>query len=90
LRRRRARPAGGPAICSGGAERPETVDLDTGSPVLGTQEEEACHTLAAGPYPIGGTGDVTFRADERSVLRDGFEVGAGGSFTAVLEGLLVP
>lgn len=47
---------------------------------------EACEEVAAGNgFRVLGTGDVTFRAGERIVLEDGFELQSGGSFRAVIE-----
>lgn len=69
---------------------PATLDLSTTQTVLGFQEETACGSIEAGPYPIGGTGEVTFSAGDTIVLRDGFSVASGGSFRAVIDGLLLP
>lgn len=69
---------------------PVTLDLSTNQTVLGSIEETACERIEAGPYGIGSTGDVVFSAGSTIVLRDGFSVAAGGSFRAVIDGLLVP
>ncbi len=49
-----------------------------------SRTESACQTLTATDYEVSGTGNVTFIAGERIILRDGFRVSAGGKFTAAL------
>jgi len=56
--------------------------------VSDTRTEEACLTLTAGPYAVASPGDVTFRAGEEIILRDGFSVGADARFTAEIDPLL--
>lgn len=47
---------------------------------------EACSSLRAGPaFHVGQPGDVTFRAGQRIILDDGFSVGAGARFEAVID-----
>lgn len=57
-----------------------------GQDVDATERFEACDEIAAGNgFRVLGSGDVTFRAGDRIVLQDGFEVQSGGSFRAVIE-----
>jgi glucose/arabinose dehydrogenase len=56
--------------------------------VSDTRTEEACRTLTAGPYAVTSPGEVTFRAGETVILRDGFSVGAGAGFMAEVDPLL--
>ncbi len=67
------------AGCPGGDER-TLAEED----VSDTRREEACRMLTAGPYRIHAPGEVTFRAGERIVLRNGFGV-TGGSFRAGID-----
>ncbi len=50
--------------------------------------EQACLTVTAGPYTIVAPGDVTFLAGRRITLRNGFAVGSGAAFTAVVDPVL--
>ena len=46
--------------------------------VSDTRTEQACDTLTAGPsYSIVAPGNVTLRADDSVILRDGFSLGDG-------------
>jgi glucose/arabinose dehydrogenase len=56
--------------------------------VSDTVTEEACLSLTAGPYHVLDGGNVTLRAGQRIVLRNGFEVLSGGRFTAEIDPLL--
>jgi subtilisin family serine protease len=69
---------------------PLTDDVSTMSEVLGSVTETACETLIAGPYPIGGSGIVLFRAGKEIKIQNGFSVASGGEFAAETNGLLVP
>jgi len=60
-----------------------SLDL-TNQTVAGTQTFEACDQITA-HQSFHVSGDVTFRAGQRVVLGDGFSVGAGASFQAVLQ-----
>jgi glucose/arabinose dehydrogenase len=62
-----------------------TVAPDT---VSDTRLEQACLTVTAGPYAIVAPGDVTFLTGQRIVLRNGFSVGSGATFTAAIDPLL--
>lgn len=69
---------------------PTTLILSTQQIVLDTEEEVACERLEAGPYTVGSSGDVTFRAGKTIVLGGGFLVTSGGKFRAAIDGLLMP
>jgi|GEM_PF-1558208 len=57
---------------------PATVDT--------TVTYEACHTITtSGVLSIVDPGNVVFRAGSKITLSDGFSVGAGASFTAVID-----
>ena len=62
-----------------------TVAPDT---VSDARLEQACLTVTAGPYAIVTPGDVTFLAGELIVLRNGFSVGSGATFSAAIDPLL--
>jgi len=65
----------------------EHVDL-ADQYVADTRRYQACKTLAAGPFSLGGTAKVTFEAGQRITLRPGFRVERGGVLTArVIPGL---
>jgi hypothetical protein len=66
---------------------PAVSDLDLSAQTVGTTETfEACDTISAGDgFEIGPTGDVTFRTGGSIVLRDGFSVASGASFTAFVD-----
>jgi hypothetical protein len=66
----------GPSPCSAAAD---DLTLTSGQTVNGTTTESACNSITAGPYTVGSSGDVTFRAPT-IVLRNGFVV--RGIFTA--------
>jgi len=78
----------------------DSIFLDAGFPatsnlVLSSQyvnhvvTYRACDTISAGDgYVVGPSGDVTFRAGRRVVLRDGFAVETGGTFRAVVDPFL--
>jgi len=52
----------------------------------GAAVEESCSTLAAGPAVVVDDGaDVTFRAADQVILRDGFHVAAAGRFVAAVD-----
>ena len=75
----------------------EAVSCNTSGPrvlpsetVSDTRTEEACGTLAAGPYEITSGGVVTFRAGESIELRNGFSVFDGGTFTGTIDPALAP
>jgi hypothetical protein len=61
-----------------------------GETVSDTRTEEACGTLAAGPYEIARAGVVAFRAGHSIELRNGFSVLGGGSFTGEIDPALAP
>lgn len=69
---------------------PAVSDLDLSAQTVGTTETfEACDTIAAGDgFEVGPTGDVTFRAGNLVVLRDGFSVADGGRFVAAVDPML--
>jgi hypothetical protein len=53
--------------------------------VTQTEAFEACKTITAGTnFQINSPGDVTFQAGERIILENGFSVGAGAKFRAVI------
>jgi plastocyanin len=59
--------------------------------VVGTEIYEACFTITAGPnFVVSATGDLTLRAGQQIILRDGFAVDAGGVFTAEIDPELSP
>jgi hypothetical protein len=66
---------------------PAVSDLDLSAQTVGTTETfEACDTISAGDgFEVGPTGDVTFRAGNLVVLRDGFSVADGGRFVAAVD-----
>jgi len=64
---------------------PDIVDL-AAQTVQGVAIFEACDTLAAGAgFAVAAPGEATFRAGRRIVLRDGFSVGNGASFRALID-----
>lgn|GEM_PF-3395241 len=64
---------------------PDTVDL-AAQTVQSAAIFEACDTLSAGAgFEVAAPGDATFRAGRRIVLCDGFSVGNGASFRAVID-----
>lgn len=69
-----------------------TEDLDLQNRTYsGTAVEEACGEVAAGTgVRVTSTGEATFRAGERVVLKDGFRVDSGGSFTAEIDPSIEP
>jgi hypothetical protein len=53
-----------------------------------TQTFEACETITAGPaVTVTSTGNITFQAGDRVVLRNGFSVENGGRLTVVIDPL---
>lgn len=59
----------------------------SGQTVSTTETFEACETLTAGNFTVEApNGDVTFRAGEKIVLKDGFAVESGTSFRAEIVG----
>jgi uncharacterized protein YkwD len=64
-----------------GFPAPDDLDLDFEF-VNTTETYVACDTITAEEFTVGGSGDVTFDAGQRIILRDGFAVEAGGKFTA--------
>jgi len=63
----------------------------SGTTVDSTQTFTACDVLTAGPdFQVIASGDLTFRAGARIVLRNGFSVGAGARFRAVIDPGLLP
>lgn len=70
-----------------GSGFPAAATLDLGAQTVnGTETFEACDTVSAGDgFEVGAAGDVTFRAGNRVVLRDGFSVASGGRFRALVD-----
>jgi len=66
---------------------PADTNVDLVNTLLSaTRVEGACERLTAGGNTIVATGaDVTFKAGRKIVLTDGFVVGSGASFRAVIE-----
>jgi uncharacterized repeat protein (TIGR02543 family) len=63
----------------------------SGQTISDVQSFEACNVLTAGSFQIlGGGGLVTFTAGEEIILQDGFTVGSGATFTAVIDPSLLP
>jgi hypothetical protein len=63
----------------------------SGQMISDEQSFEACSALTAGSFQIlGPGGDVTFTAGDEIILLDGFVVGSGAMFTAVIDPSLVP
>jgi hypothetical protein len=63
----------------------------SGATVDSAQTFTACDVLTAGPdFHVISPGDLTLRAGARIVLRDGFSVGAGARFRAVIDPGLLP
>lgn len=57
----------------------------TDQTVSGTETFEACISITAGPsFLVDSTGNATFQAGSRIILRDGFSVASGGRFKAVI------
>jgi len=47
---------------------------------------EACETITAGPaVTVTSTGDVTFQAGERVILKSGFSVEDGGRLSVIID-----
>ncbi len=68
-------------LCSGTAD----LVLQNQS-VTTTQVYEACDSITAGPsFSIVSPANVTFRAGQSIVLRNGFSVGSGASFAAEID-----
>jgi uncharacterized protein YkwD len=65
----------------------EPVTRDLSMMTIGTcQVYEACDTVSAGDeFQVGSSGEVTFLAGDRIILRDGFSVAAGGVFRAIVD-----
>ncbi len=64
------------------------VDLDLVGPttVTTTEVHEACHIITVGPdFHIESPGDVTFRAGNLVILKDGFQVGTGAGLTIEID-----
>jgi hypothetical protein len=59
----------------------QDVEL-AGQYATGSHLYQACRTLAAGPFSVASTADVTVEAGQRITLRPGFSVEAGGRFNA--------
>lgn len=54
--------------------------------LLGTQTHEACRTVYAGPgVTVSSTGHLVLRSGRSVVLRDGFEVAAGGRLEVAID-----
>jgi extracellular elastinolytic metalloproteinase len=70
-----------PCSCSAASD-----DLDLQSQTItSTQLFEACQTITAGSgFQIDTPGDVTFHAGAKIILENGFSVGSGARFTAVI------
>lgn len=66
--------------CTAGQDQVELTNQTLG----GTQTFEACIEVMA-HNGVHVSGDATFRAGERIVLGDGFSVGSGASFQAVIQ-----
>lgn len=72
-------------VSKGSSGCTEDVHL-TNQTVSSTIQFEACSSLTAGSgFHIEQPGDVTFRAGDRIILEDGFSVGAGARFEAVID-----
>jgi hypothetical protein len=68
-----------------GCVAPDTLLL-TDQTVTTTTEFVACSTITAGPaFAVNAPGYVTFRTRDLITLQNGFSVGQGASFTAVLD-----
>lgn len=67
-----------------------TLDLSNIT-VTSTETYGACDTLTAGPFfAVVAPGDATFEAGNSIVLKNGFSVGLGASFRAIINPALVP
>jgi len=77
------------SLTGDGADVTCAGDLDlvlTGETWTTTKVYEACNSITAGPsFTITATGDVTFKARNLIVLRNGFSAQAGATFTADLD-----
>ena len=80
-----------PATANTSASCPpdDYVDL-ANQHVTDTRLYQACQTLAAGPFTVGATANVTFEAGQRITLRPGFQVERGGVLTARVPTTLSP
>ena len=63
---------------------PATLTLQSQT-VNTTQVYSACEITAGPSFVVGASGDVTFDAGTRVILRNGFRVNSGGVFTAQLQ-----
>jgi hypothetical protein len=65
------------------------LNLDINNQILSTtQTFEACDTITAGPaVTITPTGNITFQAGDRVVLRNGFSVTSGGRVRVLIDPL---
>ena len=64
------------------------MDLDLVGPttVTTTEVREACHIITVGPdFHIESPGDVTFRAGNLVISKDGFQVGTGAGLTIEID-----
>ncbi len=69
----------GVQVCS-----PATLNLQSQT-VNTTQVFSACEITAGPSFVVGSSGDVTFDANTRIILQNGFQVLPGGLFTAQLQ-----
>jgi len=59
--------------------------------ISSTEVFEACNELSAGDsFYIVSPGDVTLRAGQRVILRDGFSVGGGARLQVIIDPALEP
>jgi hypothetical protein len=58
----------------------------TGETVSSTESYSSCGSITAGPdFQIVAPGDVELRAATFTVMRNGFSIGMGASFTAEID-----
>lgn len=64
-----------------------SVSLElTHQTIAGADEQIACEWIRAGDnFRVNASGDLTLRAGNQLILRDGFSVAAGGSFRAIID-----
>jgi hypothetical protein len=73
--------ADGHCVCDG------MLNLNIENQTLSTTETfEACETITAGPaVTVTSTGDVTFQAGKRAILKSGFSVEDGGRLSVIID-----
>jgi hypothetical protein len=77
-------------LSSGSCPYSEFEDL-SGQTVTTTETFGACDTLTAGPsFAINSPGNVLFEAGNMIIFKNGFSVGSGASFAALLDPALAP